>query len=279
MKSKKQKDNMDFMKKTPMELLSELEEKRSITEHLYNSTLRLFPIGSKLLDYLSINSIDIYKDKRCYRLSTILLAIYEVIKNKEQFDPLEPTIIVCEPELEEALGVRTLQINQMVEYLEKKLIKSRGMMNYHKRARIEEELEAMSLWYNKPVEEKREPFEIEEEYFVKPRLQKVLKLAPHALIKSDRILRYRHVCELVSSYIMHRKHDIVDLRNIRILDLRNDLLGQAFEVNYLARSQVTGKIRDQLIRIRRSPRKKIPWVIQKYLDERQKWIAGNSVER
>lgn len=277
MKNTKKKE--DPMNKTSMELLTKWEDRRSITEYSYDSSLRIFPIGSKLLDYLSMNSIDIQKDKRSYRLSTILLAIFEVIRDKEQFDPLDPLIIVCEPELEEALEVRTLEINQMVGYLEKKLIKIRGRMNYSKSDRIKEELEAMSFFYNKPVEEKREPFETEEEYYVKPKLQKVLKKAPHALIKSDRILRYRHVCELVSSYIMHRKHDIVDLRNIRVLDLRNDLLGQAFEVNYLTRNQVTGKIRDQLIRIRRSPRKKIPWVIQKYLDERQKWIAGNSVER
>ena len=47
------------------------------------------------------------------------------------------------------------------------------------------------------------------------------------------------VCSMVSKYIMANKERLFDLRNVKIVMVKNDLLGTAFKLDYFHRSQVT----------------------------------------
>jgi len=44
---------------------------------------------------------------------------------------------------------------------------------------------------------------------------------------------------MVSKYIMANKERLFDLRNVKIVMVKNDLLGTAFKLDYFHRSQVT----------------------------------------
>ena len=50
---------------------------------------------------------------------------------------------------------------------------------------------------------------------------------------------FLQICGLVSKYIMAKKEQFFDLRNIRIVMVKNDPLGKAFNLDYFHRTQVT----------------------------------------
>ena len=43
---------------------------------------------------------------------------------------------------------------------------------------------------------------------------------------------------MLSKYIMSNKDRLFDLRNIKVANVKNDLLGKAFQLDYLHRSQI-----------------------------------------
>ena len=78
--------------------------------------------------------------------------------------------------------------------------------------------------------------------------------------KTQTVFRYQSLISLVSKYIF--KHNLIDSKNIRILNVENDPLGSVFNVKHIARSQITQFVRDQLTLVRdyslreRSPTKR-----------------------
>ena len=61
------------------------------------------------------------------------------------------------------------------------------------------------------------------------------------------IFSYRQVTLLLSKYILAKKHNLFDPRNIMVALVAGDPLGKAFNVNAFHRCQVTGLLRTQLI--------------------------------
>jgi hypothetical protein len=89
-------------------------------------------------------------------------------------------------------------------------------------------------------------FDIEGNYRLKPNFLEVLRSVEgdHQL---KTVFSYREVANLLSKYIMKHKDRLIDLRNVKILHLDGDLLGRAFNLRAVHRSQITKMIRTQLL--------------------------------
>jgi len=219
-------------------------------EPLYKS-LRSFKTGSFLHRYLAERKSKLISiSTTTYRISTILLALREIIEEEQLFDPLNKSIIVLNKELERGLDVHSLTISQMKTRLEAQLYEKFGIEPVQTLDQAQKELEAMNFWFSM-TDSDIEPKPIPKSEFgkgvlckVAPAMKKVLQTVSKKPLKGS--MAYENICYLTSNYIMENKHLLFDLRNIKICIAKNNILGEAFGVNYFARSQVTSLIRKQL---------------------------------
>merc|ERR1719233_138374 len=83
-------------------------------------------------------------------------------------------------------------------------------------------------------------------FTLKPKFLKVVQLVPGTDLKQT-IFSYEEVTLLLSKYILSRKDDIWDPRNIKLALVANDPIGDAFGVKAFHRCQVNNLLRSQLI--------------------------------
>lgn len=228
--------------------------------------LRKFKQGSTLHEYLaSKKSHLINKTNSRYRLSTVLLAIKQIIEEEELYDKRNTAIIVCDKELEIALDVSSLHVSQLRQIVEEQMTMIHGYEEISDFELSKQELKAMAFWFeaNNPLEiilhragaTFQEDFNSNDKsYVVKPDFLKVIRTLP-GVDKKTSMLSYRKAKQYTSNYIMANKEKFFDLRNIRICQAKGDLLSRAFKVDYFFRTQVDHLIQQQLTPLRRSQRK------------------------
>ena len=219
-------------------------------EPLYKP-LRSFKDGSFLHRYLAERKSKLISiSTTTYRISTILLALREIIEEERLFDPLNKNIIVLNKELERGLDVHSMTTSQMKTRLEAQLYERYGLEPVQTLDQAQKELEAMNFWYSM-IDGDIDPKPVPRSEFGKgvlckmtPAMKKVLQTVSKEPLKEP--MAYENICYLTSNYIMENKHLFFDLRNVKICIAKNNILGEAFGVNYFARSQVTHLIRRQL---------------------------------
>lgn len=224
--------------------------------HFYRE-IRTFKRGSRLLRYLAEKRKGCFrKTKRSYRVSTIRLALEEIIREERLYDPKNQQIIVCGKQLEKALDVHSVERSMLHIFIRRQLEPTNGNHVFSTCSRLfNQELMSLSRLSRSipPIEgiQFHQDFDIEGLYWMKPKFLKVIK---EVRTFRGNALSYRNICNALSDYIMENKQRFFDLRNIKVAKVKDTLLADAFGMDYFSRSQVTSLIRSQLKPVRRSRR-------------------------
>lgn len=89
-------------------------------------------------------------------------------------------------------------------------------------------------------------FDIRGWYTLRPDFLAVIQSVP-GVDSEQTVFHYPLIAKLLSTYILSKKNDFFDARNISIAQVKGDPLEKAFDVGAFHRSQVTGLMRKQLI--------------------------------
>lgn len=232
-------------------------------------TPRRFTQDSKLHEFLATNCPDLVtQDNLNYNLFQVLTALKRVIATKQLYDPQNPTVVVCDHDLEEALDVKALHVSEIREQVCKQFVPVTPSVPGQEAPPVHpspqptgpiilpscrEGALILPAWAQRSANavvarnhtNNAAPFNIEGSYKVKPAFLKVLRTVD-GVDQTQTIFPYREVANLLSKYIMKNKEKFFDLRNIRVALVEGDLLGKAFGVKVFARSQVTALMRAQL---------------------------------
>jgi len=213
---------------------------------------------SKLHRYLAIKCPEyINIRKRDYALYQIMLALKLIITREKLYDKENPTIIICDDILEDALEVRALHVSDTKEYITKQCfpITQEEQADVGVGATTNNEPDrghfTLPCWASTSANavvaraNAVSNCNAEDKFTVKPDFLKVLRTVPGFVEAA--VFTYTEICKLLSAYIMANKDKFFDVRNNRVALVENDLLGKAFGVQAFARSQVTSLLRSQLI--------------------------------
>lgn len=217
---------------------------------------KVFRKNSSLFQFLKNNSKEVKDESRRYRLSTIYLITEQIINRDCLFDPQNPEIVVCNQELEEVFDVKYFRRSELHDLIGEHLMNSDSSRLGSPRLCQKDIKSIFECRAFPPVPQLRHnaaEFDKEGSYLVSPAFMKALQ-ETGKVTTQDRILPYRTICRLTSDYIMSKKCDLFDLRNIRIINVKNDQLSKVFNANYLSHSQMASFIRSQLKPVRRSKR-------------------------
>lgn len=221
--------------------------------------VRTFREGSTLHQFLTQEQGFLFSPSiKTYNIDTIFYALKTIIDTRKLFDSTNPHIILCDPQLEAILDVKSFHTSQLKVYIELHLTSHVGLGLVRGLGRLDEQTKALIGWRHlehlpqKPALLPVLDFDTRGTYRVKPKLLKVLKTVQgdDAIKEKENRFPYRRVCHLLSQYIINNKESLIDLRNIQIIQAKGDLLGKAFGVDHFARPQVTNLIRNNLIKVK-----------------------------
>ena len=222
--------------------------------------LRTFRQDSKLYQFLVNRKSDLIKKGLLfYRFSTIKLALDLIIRRDKLYDLKNPEVIVCDRDLEDALDVQSYHFTESHGLIEPHLLKAKSTDSLtSSRLCLAEINRSSELFKNSisfPTSILGNNFDVTAEYYVHPHLMDVVRSTDLFNNRSS-VYPYRHIVHAISRYILSKKHEFFDLRNIRIANITNDPLSKAFNVNYLCSFQTNLLIKSNLKLVRRSKRLK-----------------------
>jgi hypothetical protein len=257
------------MAHSKLSLQSIMESNQVILDSYYT-----FKTGSPLKIYLQTKVPAL---REIYKLKDVLTLLKNIIRDEGMFDHLNPAIIMCSPQLEAALNMKALHVSEIRSLVLNHLIK--------KCEKCQAILRTAASWswstmMGNPTQEllpltpcipttsvthsvipatvfKSTPAELTadntpEIYRLKssrfelmPMFRDVLANLPD--FEDKPLYGYNEVALLLSRYILSRKEEIFDPRNIKIALVTNDPLGETFGVNAFHRSQVTQFMRNQMV--------------------------------
>ena len=242
---------------------SGLAEQLSELNHKLLNTTFLFRQGSQLRTYLlEKRGID---DKKYYTLAVIMLGLKAIIREETMFDVNNPKIVLCSPQLEEALNRKAVHISQFRNEVLKHLIVAYNqpllrniLIGQRWMSRQEDwhpiwntlKLERLEQAHNKLMEMTKEinilsSMSRERIFKPKPEFLNVLHLAPGAE-QDQTMFTLPEITESLTRYILSRKEAIFDRRNKLIAIVQDDPLGVAFGVKAFHRNQVMSLILKQI---------------------------------
>jgi len=182
------------------------------------------------------------KSKELYTLAEILLDLTELIKSERLYDPKNNPIIICSEELEMALNMKALHVNEMRPLVLSLLV----LVNSKSQPDTTQPALQRRVNPRLPVPSPPAPPDKSARFKLKEKFREVL-LSTKNDGKDQTIFRYDEVTALFARYILSRRMDLFDPRNIKLAFVKNDPLGEAFGVNSFHRLQVTNLINQQLI--------------------------------
>ena len=194
------------------------------------NTIFEFNMNSMLKEFL-INKTGV--DKTFYSLGEVLTILKNTIREEGMFDPSNPAVILCNPSLEKALNMKALHVTEVRDLV---LSQMKGNLPQQPSSRI------MRIANNPTTVNADESAR----FTLKPGFLKVLGSAPGA-DPNKQIFSYEDVTSLLSKYILSRKDNMFDPRNIKLALVADDPLGKAFGVKAFHRCQVNNLLKKQLI--------------------------------
>ena len=194
------------------------------------NTIFEFNMNSMLKEFL-INKTGV--DKTFYSLGEVLTILKNTIREEGMFDPSNPAVILCNPDLERALNMKALHVTEVRDLV---LSQMKGSLPQQPSPRI-------TRIANNPTAVHADE---SARFTLKPRFLKVLGSAPGA-DPNKQIFSYEDVTILLSKYILSRKNTMFDPRNIKLALIADDPLGDAFGVKAFHRCQVNNLLKRQLI--------------------------------
>ena len=163
-----------------------------------------------------------------FTLREILNTLKEVITTQKLYDETNPSIIICSEELEAVLDRKALHVNQIRELIRAQLTPD-----------------------NRPPHEPNgsEPItspRYEPHYVLKPALRRVFE-SMETFNQEQTVFRYGEITALLSTYILNNRHLLLDIRNVFVLKIQDDPLGEALRVNTFHRSQTHALLKTAII--------------------------------
>eukprot|EP00092_Neocalanus_flemingeri_P016378 GFUD01017727.1.p1 GENE.GFUD01017727.1~~GFUD01017727.1.p1 ORF type:complete len:362 (+),score=72.82 GFUD01017727.1:183-1268(+) len=254
---------------------SALSMPAELNNNLLNTLYEFQPL-SKLKTFL-IHKTGV--EYPCYSLAEILTILKDVIRGEGLFDEANPSVILCSEELEEALNmkalhvteIRDLVLSQVTKVPDQTREKFTQSINNCKSNNIQVSTESDNqVWVGtkqttsvlvlqNPVHPKMKNCQQRNanistvvvtdqlaKFSLKPKFLKVVQTVP-GIDPKQTSFSYEEITSLLSKYILSRKDQIFDKRNLKLALVGKDPLGEAFGVKAFHRCQVNILIRTQLI--------------------------------
>lgn len=193
---------------------------------------RRFVESSKLQQYLSLHYPDDY-DKTEYNLYTVLSSLKDILGRQRMFDPQNPSLILCTPDLEEVFDVKAFHVSELRHLVCQQLVT----------VFTPPVVDPPALPPPPPMSQA--PFLPDTLFTVSPQLATLFETMP-GVAPGQTIYPYKETTRLLSQYIQLHKDRLFDRRNIKVCLVENDLLGKVFGVKAFHRTQVTSLLRNQL---------------------------------
>ena len=203
-----------------------------------------FKVGSILLEALaSIYPEEFRTDQLVYLHPCVESSVNKYVSRFRH----PGSIILSDPELELMFGISSLATYQVEAFIEKEFTP----LNDLTATNIKDWPLTRSPRFlsTRLAQQKIRNFDIDAYYKPSPMLRKLLQKAD-TIDNTQKVFSYREIMRLVSQYILQNKDRFFDLRNIHIVHVENDILGEMFRVKYIARQQITSFIRSKLTKTR-----------------------------
>ena len=230
-----------------------------LNKNLLNTIFKFNPF-SKLKRFL-VKKTGV--EKTYYSLAEVLIKLKNIIRGEGMFDYANPSIILCSADLEEALNMKALHVTEIRDLVLSQMTKppEQNLREFTQQTPDYISKTNLNLEPNYNHQQPQ-PLRIirkaniskviymdkNAKFTLKPKFLKVIHSTPGADLKQT-IFSYEEVTFQLSKYILSRKDDIFDIRNIKVALVENDLIGYAFGVKAFHRCQINNFIRNQLIPI------------------------------
>ena len=224
---------------------------------------RKFRAGSPLKPYLHRKYPHENILARTYfYIETVLRWIKAVIATEGLHDENNATMVLCDPDLEEALQARALHLNEIrTKVMDQLVLETEVNANvpfptlpppplYPKLLpRQGPPMDRPKGLHERPTSiPPNRPIRLNERFKLKPLFLNVLRTLD--TVESNReIFMYEELSKFLSQYIIKHKQKFFDLRNIKAVVCDDDPLGAAFNVRAFHRTQVMTLLRLMLIRL------------------------------
>jgi hypothetical protein len=251
-----------------------------------------FREGSRLLALLAAKDPASFSTARTdCRLTDVFRTLRRVISEGRLFARGNPEIVLCDSELEEALDVSALHVADLKNWIFKQATElpltcpfrdeqARGHAWLQRCvepleifcvrdpavAREEKNVLTVPTWTldwswgdgDGParlldnLDPRHRHLDVDGSFRLSPKLEAFVRTLPEYGPEQTAFC-YRTLCHSLSRYILSRDDRFFDLRNVRVAVLKGDPLGEALEMEAVARSQITCAIRTLLLPLPEEP--------------------------
>ena len=205
----------------------------------------LFKVKPKLNTFL-YNKTGV--ERSFYTLIEIFHILKKIMRKENLFDQTNFSIVMCSPELEEAINVKALHVTQIRDYVLCQLISTQITVPNIFQV-INEGIYVKNNTHSTAFTNSiKTHFVNNSKCLLKPSFLNVLR-SVHGCNQTKTQFTYQEVLNLFSLYILSRKDEIFDHRNIKLALVENDPIGGVLGVKVFHRCQVNALIRSQLISV------------------------------
>ena len=209
-----------------------------------------FKPDSKLREYLFMKT----KVKRSYYLLVEIMEKLKVILRSEKlYDLKNPSIIMCDSDLEMALNMKDLHVTEIRHQILKQLtlVKQQKWLKNYRKENTFSQRASTSNASTTIVPDK------DAKYNVKPPLMELLRTECEE--KNKATFTYKEVVHLLFKYLLKRRETLFDPGNLKVVRVHEDPLGRALggiarfhrcQVPNLLRAQLTPAVKDGTERIK-----------------------------
>ena len=228
-------------------LVTPIQKNKSLLNSLFK-----FKPTSKLLRYVQDKS---HVKKTVFTLAEVLTVLKNVIRGEGQFDEKNPAIIMCSAELEKAINMKALHVMEIRDLVLSHLIKIQdeeflqnyaasqgGTSNVVNMTAVNpvQRIKHSAMISTQVVADKKAKFTL------KPKFLKVIRSVP-GVSQDKTVFTYEEITYLLSIYIFSNRKKFFDDRNTKLAIVKDDPLGEAFNVDALHRCQVIALLRGQIL--------------------------------
>ena len=202
-----------------------------------------FKPDSKLKEYLFIKT----KVKRSYyMLMEIFKELKVIIRSEKLYDPKNPSIIMCDPDLEIALNMKDLHVTEIRDQILGQLSLLRRQNWRENYNSFISKSKGSSIPHGKTSNVTTTPDQ-EAKYSVNPSLMGLLRTECEEKDRTKAAFTFEEVVNLLFKYLIRRRDTLFDPRNQKVARIHLDPLGRALGgISRFHRCQAENLMRAQL---------------------------------
>jgi len=195
-------------------------------------------------------------EKKIFTLAEVLTYLKDIIRGGRLFDMKNPSIILCDNDLEEALNMKALHVTEIRDLVLAQLTKLHDepnvgkFTNFSNRSNPTQGSAPGSPAPQRLIQNASVTTQVyidkKAEFTLQPKFLEVVRSLPNTDPKQT-VFSYEEVTLLLSTYILAHKEKFFDSRNIKLAMVGGDPLGEAFGVEAFHRCQVNTLLKKQLI--------------------------------